>query len=119
MEVSLDVEQPALAALDSRSRDVLLVVREALSNVERHAQASRCTVSLRSRSDGGVELVVQDDGRGFDPTRLDGGLGVNNARLRAAELGARYAVESSAAGTTVSLHVPVTGERAPKIGRLR
>ncbi len=106
IEATLNVEQAALAALGGRSRDLLLVVREALSNVERHAAASHCTVSLRLGADGGVAVVVEDNGSGFDPTRFSGGLGLNNARSRAYEMGATYDVESSPAGTRVSLGIP-------------
>jgi signal transduction histidine kinase len=111
MEVTLDVEPPALAALGAHSRDMLLVVREALSNVERHASAARCSTTLRMVTDHSLELIVQDDGRGFDPTRFSAGLGLNNARSRAAEMGATYLVVSSPAGTTVTLRIP-TPDRA-------
>lgn len=110
MEVTLDVEPAALAALGARSRDLLLVVREALSNVERHANAARCSTSLRMDADHSVELIVQDDGRGFDPTRFSVGLGLNNARSRAAGMHATYAVDSSPAGTTVTLRIPTADQ---------
>jgi len=106
METSLNVEPSALAALGSHTRDLLLVVREALSNVERHAGASRCAASLRADTDHSVELIVQDDGRGFDPNRFSVGLGLNNARSRAVEMNAAYRVDSSPAGTTVTLRIP-------------
>jgi PAS domain S-box-containing protein len=106
METSLNVEPSALAALGSHSRDLLLVVREALSNVERHAGASRCAASLRVDTDHSVELIVQDDGRGFDPNKFSVGLGLNNARSRAVEMNAAYRVDSSPAGTTVTLRIP-------------
>ncbi len=110
MEVILNVETPALAALGAHSRDLLLVVREALSNVERHAGASRCATSLRVDTDGSVELVVEDDGRGFDPNRFSAGLGLNNARSRAAGMRAAYRVDSSPAGTTVTLRIPTSDQ---------
>jgi PAS domain S-box-containing protein len=108
IEVTLDVEAPALVALGAHSRDLLLVVREAVSNVERHARASRCATSLRLDTDQIVELIVQDDGRGFDPTRFSVGLGLNNARSRAVGMRATYGVDSSPAGTTVTLRIPTS-----------
>lgn len=44
------------------------VAQEALTNMWKHADASRASVSIRNRADG-VELIVEDNGRGFDPAR--------------------------------------------------
>ena len=63
----VDVDDGVAAELASRAADVVQLVREALSNVGRHAQATSCRISLR-RSDGGAELEVDDDGMGFDPS---------------------------------------------------
>ncbi|MEO8898789.1 MAG: PAS domain S-box protein [Candidatus Dormibacter sp.] len=106
MRATLNVEPTTLAALGTNSRNLLLVVREAVSNVERHSRASVCTASLQPGTDHSVELIVQDDGRGFDPTRFSAGLGLNNARSRAVEMGATYLVASSPGGTTVTLRIP-------------
>jgi signal transduction histidine kinase len=48
------------------------ITQEALRNVLRHANASQADVSLK-RLDGGLELIVRDDGTGFDNAKLDGG----------------------------------------------
>lgn len=47
------------------------VAQEALRNVIKHAGATRVAVSV-GRKNGRVQLLVEDDGRGFDPQRLDG-----------------------------------------------
>lgn len=107
IEVSGVIDAAALAAVGGRGRDLLLIAREALSNVERHSRASHCTVSLRPTADGTVELLVADDGRGFDPSSPAGGLGLNNARARAQEMGAHYVLDSSPTGTTVTLRMPL------------
>ena len=62
---------------------LLAVLREALSNVGRHAQASTATVTLEV--DDEVVLTVVDDGRGI--ADLVPGNGLPNMRVRAAELG--------------------------------
>jgi PAS domain S-box-containing protein len=107
IEVTVVIDPAALTVLGNRGRDLLLVAREAMSNVERHSRASSCILSLRLGAGNTVELVVQDDGRGFDPSVPSGGLGLNNARSRAREIGAHYIVDSSPAGTTVILRVPL------------
>jgi signal transduction histidine kinase len=84
------------------------IVQEALTNVLKHADARRVTVSLR-RSDKAVTLVVQDDGEGFDPASVrDGGVGLLGMRERTALLGGRLTVESSnGAGTMLTVEIPI------------
>ncbi|HEY8466262.1 MAG TPA: GAF domain-containing sensor histidine kinase [Solirubrobacterales bacterium] len=59
------------------------LVQEGLNNVVKHADAT--TVRLRvTEADGAVEVVVRDDGKGFDPERTDGGFGLLGMRERVA-----------------------------------
>jgi signal transduction histidine kinase len=83
------------------------VVQEALTNVVKHAGATRVGVVLTRRGDS-VAAVVEDDGRGFDPrTPRDGSLGIVGMRERAALVGGSLTVESRpGAGTTVAAQVP-------------
>jgi signal transduction histidine kinase len=74
------------------------IATEAVTNVARHAGASRCTVRLELN--GVLELEVTDDGRGMQPGWLPG-VGVNSIHERAAELGGTCTVSSPAAGGTV------------------
>jgi two-component system sensor histidine kinase UhpB len=90
---------------------VYRVAQEALSNVARHSGAARVGVTLRRRGDGGVELEVADDGRGFAFEQAERGLGIGGMRERALLVGADLVIESRpGAGTTVRLRVP--GESA-------
>jgi two-component system sensor histidine kinase UhpB len=85
---------------------VYRVAQEALTNVARHARAGHVELSLR-RTDGEVELRVQDDGRGLPPDALTSSNGIRGMRERAMLIGARLRL-SGERGTTVSLRVPVT-----------
>jgi signal transduction histidine kinase len=78
-----------------------------LSNIGRHAEASTCRVSLR-RVDGGAQLEVDDDGRGFDLKAVDGlGHGLRNIRERSEAMGASLEIESRIKeGTTVRVTIP-------------
>ncbi|MGH1563236.1 sensor histidine kinase [Mumia sp. DW29H23] len=90
---------------------VLRVVQESLTNVTRHAGASRVGITL-SYTDDEVVLDVRDDGRGFDPagpngTSDGGGFGIAGMRRRADRAGGVLVVESEpGGGTAVSLRVP-------------
>jgi PAS domain S-box-containing protein len=78
------------------------IAQEALNNVTRHARASQITVHVRG-GPRAVELVIRDDGRGFDPAGVpDGHLGLAIMRERAASIGATLSIESQAGqGTQV------------------
>ena len=90
---------------DEAQTQVLMVVREALSNVARHAHASSTTVSVEATSDR-LTVSVSDDGVGISANAVESGLG--NVRARAREHGG--AVELLALeprGTRLSWSIPV------------
>jgi signal transduction histidine kinase len=70
----LVVEGDPEAETDSQRIALQAVTREALSNVSRHAQATLVIVTLRS-VESGIELSIQDDGRGFDVPATTAGTG--------------------------------------------
>jgi signal transduction histidine kinase len=83
------------------------IVQECLTNVVKHAQATRVSVLLTSR-DGIAKAVVEDDGRGFgSETARDGGFGLIGMRERLALLGGRLEIESNETGTTIAAEVPL------------
>jgi two-component system, NarL family, sensor histidine kinase DevS len=97
------------------------VVQEALTNVSRHAQATKAVISVRER-DGIVTASVTDDGKGLPDTSrlgprgdgLEGGFGMSGMRERA-EL-VRGELEWARAperGTIMCLTVPLAGRPAP------
>jgi two-component system, NarL family, sensor histidine kinase UhpB len=91
---------------DDQQLVVYRVAQEALANVARHADATRVDVDLTSR-DGGLDLCVRDNGRGFDSSRPSAGLGLNGMAERARLVGGELSVYSQpGSGTTVTLHVP-------------
>jgi signal transduction histidine kinase len=103
----VDVDASVAAELSSRAADVVQLVREALSNVGRHAQATSCRITLR-RSDGGAELEIDDDGMGFDPSSPSSGMGMPNLRERVTSLGGDLTVLSRAGeGTTIRASLPM------------
>jgi nitrate/nitrite-specific signal transduction histidine kinase len=94
------------AVPDHISAHLLAVLREALSNVARHAEASK--VEVRLVVDVDVSLQVTDDGRGL-PSRHTAGSGLQNMSSRASELGGRVDVHPAGdGGTVVQWVVPLT-----------
>jgi len=87
------------------------ITQEALTNVARHALASKVEVRLNARH-GALNLTVADDGRGFNALRLSesDGLGVAGMRERAALVGGNLAVHSQPQkGTMVYFKVSLNG----------
>ncbi len=84
------------------------LIQEALTNVVKHAQAHTVSILL-TRRESAVSALIEDDGRGFDPTRVrDDALGLVGMRERVGLLGGRLTVEApSGAGTTLAVEVPV------------
>jgi signal transduction histidine kinase len=84
------------------------VVQEALTNVIKHAAASRVSIRL-VQGDRSVKAVVEDDGRGFDPqTARADALGLVGMRERVALVRGKVAIESSpGSGATVRVEVPL------------
>jgi signal transduction histidine kinase len=91
----------------AHSAEVLQIVREAVSNSIRHAQAEEITVSVRP-DNGRVSIVVADDGKGFDPhAPTSGGYGMANMQARAEALGGAIHIESSSdTGTRIRVELP-------------
>jgi signal transduction histidine kinase len=88
------------------------IAQEALTNVAKHAHASRVEIAL-AREPARVRLRVTDDGQGFDPAapyRTAGGqFGLSGMAERAALLGGDLTVQSRpGAGTTLTADLPLT-----------
>jgi signal transduction histidine kinase len=105
---TVDVSGPVDSAVpDDIVPELLAVVREALSNVARHAGASSARVSVRAAG-GHVVLQVEDDGVGIDPRLARGG--VVNMGERAHDLGGTFEVgRGPAGGTVLTWRVPIAG----------
>jgi two-component system sensor histidine kinase UhpB len=107
IEAELRTEGDFSDLADDAQLVVYRVAQEALSNAARHSGADRVEVALRRRPDGGVELAVADDGRGFAFEESERGLGIGGMRERALLIGGELTIESRpGAGTTVRLAVP-------------
>ena len=91
-------------------------LQEALTNTLRHADARRASIEA-SASQRGVRLVVEDDGRGFDPAATGStghGIGLANIRRRLASVGGRLEIHS-APGAGMRLTVCVPLRTAPRV----
>jgi two-component system sensor histidine kinase DesK len=90
---------PQLAAAEETV--LSLIVREAVTNIVRHAQASHCRLEFAANGDG-TALVVEDDGRGG--IRQEGN-GLRGMRERVESIGGRFQIDS-AQGTRLVIEIP-------------
>lgn len=105
---TLNISQSLDAAVpEAVVPDVLHIVREALSNAAKHAQASQVLLDA-VLVDGWLDVRVRDTGGGFDTDLVTPGNGLGNIAERAVLLGAELEVTSAVGGgTTVHLRVPL------------
>lgn len=92
--------------------EVCHIVREAVSNAMKHAQANQITIRTGEHQRR-LQIAVLDDGVGFDPQQAvgDGHLGLSTMAARAAALGGRLQVESKPGeGTEIFLECPLDGK---------
>jgi len=88
-------------------RAIVGIVREALHNVRKHAQADRVQLEVR-RADGAIEIEVADDGVGFEGAAPAGHFGLEQIKELAEETGGRLEVGSKkGSGTTVKAWIPL------------
>lgn len=109
--LELPAEVPPLPLEGHLRHELLLILKEALNNIVRHAHATQATltVTLEQRT---LTLTLVDNGSGFDAAeaaqrkRTSGGNGLPNLRTRAAALGATLTITSAPGqGTTVRLRM--------------
>lgn len=90
---------------------ILKNISEALTNVEKHARATRVTI-VAEESEGGIRVEITDDGTGFvvaESFRVPGHIGLVALRERAQLAGGTCRIESDpGAGTTIEFWVPLT-----------
>ena len=109
LQTQVELEEPLPRLDGERALAVYHVAQEAVSNVVRHAGATRLRLRLARRGQAAV-LEVEDDGVGFDPEahRDHGGQGLRNMADRARSVHGQLTVDSAPGrGTRVCLEVPL------------
>ncbi|MFY0592558.1 sensor histidine kinase [Roseivirga sp.] len=88
------------------------IVQELISNILKHSQATETNIQL-NENEGSVNLIVEDDGVGFETKQLENanGIGLSNLKARVAKLEGTFHVDSGkGAGTTVSIDIPIEND---------
>jgi signal transduction histidine kinase len=100
-------------------REVFLFIKEALTNIVRHAQASAVDLTLVA-DERELRLEIRDDGKGFDSAATSGGMGMTSMRERARTIGGHLTITAALGkGTRITLTVPIACMQASTTGSVR
>ncbi len=106
LQISLEGADRELALSAAAEAAVYRIVQEALTNVVRHANASKCHIELERKS-GMLHIRISDNGRGL-PAHVKPGIGVRSIRERAEELGGSFELDSAPNnGTRIDVRLPI------------
>ncbi|XGV98025.1 MAG: sensor histidine kinase [Leptolyngbya sp. BL-A-14] len=90
------------------STTVYRLVQESLTNIYKHAHATTVTVQIQQQI-GALQLLIEDNGRGFNPTQNTTGFGLQGMRERATALGGQLYLSSQPdEGCRVAVALPVS-----------
>ncbi len=88
---------------------IFRIIQEAFHNVTKHSRADSVKLSLQ-KSNGAIELTVQDNGQGFDRQKVSKGLGLDSMEERARLSGGTFVIESAKeTGTVIRASWPMEG----------
>lgn len=88
------------------------IVQELMSNILKHSEATETNIQLNENDDS-VNLIVEDNGVGFNPDKLNvnAGIGLVNLKARVAKLNGTLHIDSGlGAGTTISIDIPIQND---------
>ncbi|RFC44751.1 MAG: Signal transduction histidine kinase [Verrucomicrobia bacterium] len=105
--LTLEASEPARKLPVDRQRDLILMFKEGLYNVTRHAAATAVEIRVEQSSTQ-LSVTVHDNGHGFDPAAATEGMGLTNLQRRAAKHGGSVRIDSAPArGTALTINLPV------------
>lgn len=90
-----------------KRRNLFLIYKEALNNAAKYAESKHLDIKLKMES-GKLNLLIKDDGKGFDQEQIKKGNGLFNMHQRASMMGGNMVIESFPnMGTTIQLSAPI------------
>lgn len=82
--------------------NIYRTIQEAINNSIKYANASQIEVKVQLLDDN-IDMIVQDNGSGFDPNSIENGNGIINMSKRMEEIGGKFALFSSTNGTIIQM----------------
>jgi two-component system sensor histidine kinase UhpB len=110
MEYVFNIENNIqVVKLDAEKRkNIFLIFKEAVNNAAKYSEGSNLTISLFTKHNA-LHLLVEDNGKGFEPVGVTQGNGLRNMESRAHSMNGKMMQASRpGSGTTIQLEVPLT-----------
>jgi signal transduction histidine kinase len=119
--IRVDLNLPATWTRAPKDTELALfrIVQESLTNIHRHSASSSAKISL-SRNGAGLQLEIEDAGRGIPAEVLDSdgpqslGVGLRGMRERVNQLGGQFQIHSNSRGTIVKVSLPQDQQAPPE-----
>jgi len=110
IEATLNVTGSLTLPLDIQQA-IYRILQEALANIARHSAAAKVDINLEYQEQI-VELMIEDDGIGFNTMQHHDGIGLESMRERAESLGGDFSISSTIRqGTRISVAFPINGNK--------
>lgn len=107
IQVEYDFDFNESNLTDAHKINLYRIVQEQFSNIIKYAEASRVMVTLR-KANGSLLLEVKDNGKGFDPAKKAGGIGLSNIVYRAEAYNGTAIIDSTPGrGCRISIQFPL------------
>jgi signal transduction histidine kinase len=108
VKISLHVHQIEKFVLEKQSQfNIYRIIQEAVNNILKHADAKEITIQLIGQKDH-LTIMIEDDGKGFDPAENKSGRGLKNIVTRSLWLKGIINIDSTPGrGTTITTEIPV------------
>jgi signal transduction histidine kinase len=88
-------------------KNLYLFFKEAVNNAAKHSDAKRISIHIFQK-DHHIEMIIKDDGKGFDTNRTFRGNGMNSLKKRSDELGGYFNIQSQInEGTILTLKLRI------------
>jgi signal transduction histidine kinase len=111
MEVKIIVS-PKLAHINlpvENKRSIYLFCKEAINNAVKYSNADLLEISMQESDNKKIEILVSDNGKGFDTAIMKNGNGLINMQQRVIDMGGEYLLNSSPGhGTKIGLNLKIT-----------
>tara|TARA_Y100001968_G_C19424814_1_gene753732 strand:- start:480 stop:2060 length:1581 start_codon:yes stop_codon:yes gene_type:complete len=85
--------------------ELFRITQEAINNVIKHSAASKCIVELRENEQAWL-LSIKDNGKGFNPTTIQSGLGLQSMQDRTNMLGGHFTAHCEGGRTVINIQIP-------------
>lgn len=105
ISVRLQADDDKLRLAPTTELILYRVIQECVNNVVKHAAATELDISIVHDKEG-LDVLVEDNGKGFDVAQQSSGLGIQNIRSRIQYLGGTVEWDNTGSGTVVAIHIP-------------